>query len=315
MRYTKLPYVASFATSLAMAAPLAAEVPKVVTDFTPVTALVSLVMGDLGAPVQLLDKGADPHDFALRPSQMSEVTGADLVVWIGPELTPALEGAVAATSGAQLALLRAVGTETQEYGAKGEHDHGHAEEDGHAEDDGHGTHTHEGTDPHAWTDPHNAVHWLGVIAGELSRIDPDNAAAYAANAANATVGLEKMENEIAGQLAPVKDRPFVTFHDAFGYFTGHFGLANAGALSLGDASAPGAARVSELRERIIHDKIACVFPEAGHDPALLAQIIDGTGARLGEPLDPEGLGFDPGPGAYEALMRGMAGSLAACLAD
>ena len=46
-------------------APAQAEVPSVVTDFTPVTSLVAMVMGDLGAPVQMLDKGADPHDFAL----------------------------------------------------------------------------------------------------------------------------------------------------------------------------------------------------------------------------------------------------------
>lgn len=311
-------------TSLALAGPLAAEVPQVVTDFTPVTALVASVMGDLGAPVQMLDKGADPHDFALRPSQMTAVTKADLVVWIGPDFTPALERAIAANSGKQLVLLSAPGTELRAYGAAGAHDeaahgtqepakdeHGH-EEAGH-EEEGHEDHGHAGADPHAWMDPHNAEHWLGLISAELSALDPENAATYAANATAAVASLEKMEAELVAQLAPVKDKPFVAFHDAYGYFVGHFGLNFAGALSLGDASAPGAARVADLRERIIHDKIACVFPEAGHDPALLAQIIDGTGAKLGLPLDPEGLAQDPGAAAYEAMMRAMGTSIAACL--
>lgn len=314
---------------LALATPMAAEVPRVVTDFTPVTALVASVMGDLGAPVQMLDKGADPHDFALRPSQMAAVAEADLLVWIGPEFTPALERAVAATAGAELALLAVPGTSLQEYGAgtghDHDHDHGHdapaGEEkahDDHGDGDhaeaGHDAHAHDGTDPHAWLDPHNATLWLEVIAAELSRLDPGNAATYGDNARAAAARLAAMETEIAAQLAPFADRPYVAFHDAYGYFNGHFGLNFAGALSLGDASAPGAARLAELRERIEHDKIACVFPEAGHDPALLTQIIDGTGARLGAPLDPEGLAQDPGPGAYEALMRAMADSLADCLA-
>jgi zinc transport system substrate-binding protein len=60
---------------------------------------------------------------------------------------------------------------------------------------------------------------------------------------------------------------------------------------LEDAIAPGAARVAELRDRIVADKIQCDFAETGHEPARLEQIIEGTGARLGVPLD-------PGPGAY-----------------
>jgi zinc transport system substrate-binding protein len=298
---------------LALATPMMAEVPHVVTDFTPVTALVALVMGDLGAPVQMLDKGADPHDFALRPSQMAAVAEADLLVWIGPEFTPALERAVAATAGTQLALLRAPGTSLQEYGAGGGHDHDH---DAHAgEETAHDDHAHDGTDPHAWLDPHNAALWLEVIAAELARLDPGNAATYGGNARAAAARLAVMETEIAAQLAPFADRPYVAFHDAYGYFNGHFGLNFAGALSLGDASAPGAARLAELRDRIAEDQIACVFPEAGHDPALLTQIIDGTGAILGAPLDPEGLALDPGPGAYEALMRALAANLADCLAS
>ena len=53
-------------TSLAL--PAWAQVPQVVTDIPPVQALTAQVMGTLGTPVLLLAKGADEHDFALRPS-------------------------------------------------------------------------------------------------------------------------------------------------------------------------------------------------------------------------------------------------------
>ncbi|MDK2776005.1 MAG: zinc ABC transporter substrate-binding protein, partial [Tabrizicola sp.] len=55
------------------ATPALAEVPRVVTDIPPVHALVAQVMGELGQPELLLAKGADEHDFQLKPSQAGAV--------------------------------------------------------------------------------------------------------------------------------------------------------------------------------------------------------------------------------------------------
>ena len=68
MRYTISCALASLLPSL-----VHAEVPKVVTDIPPVHALVAQVMGNLGQPQLLLAKGADEHDFALKPSQMQGI--------------------------------------------------------------------------------------------------------------------------------------------------------------------------------------------------------------------------------------------------
>jgi zinc transport system substrate-binding protein len=53
-----------------------ADVPLVITDIPPVHGLVAQVLGDLGTPVLLLEKGADEHDFQLRPSQMQAIAKA-----------------------------------------------------------------------------------------------------------------------------------------------------------------------------------------------------------------------------------------------
>ncbi|MDP3262602.1 MAG: zinc ABC transporter substrate-binding protein [Tabrizicola sp.] len=296
------------------ALPALAEVPGVVTDIPPVHALVSQVMGDLGSPVLLLAKGADEHDFQLRPSQAGEVADAALVVWIGPELTPWLETALKnrPEGAAALALLDAEGTEKIGYGkAEGDDHAGETAEDhaGHADEHDHGAY-----DPHAWLDPDNAKVWLGLIAAELARIDPDNAAIYAANAATATAGIKALDADLSARLAPMKDRAFVTFHDAYGYFTAHYGLASAGSIALGDAADPGAARLSEIRATLEAGSVACIFPEVQHDPALVVQVADGTGAVIGGALDPVGSSLEPGAGAYAALLTGIAETLVACTA-
>ena len=117
----------------------------------------------------------------------------------------------------------------------------------------------------------------------------------------------------AALLAPVRDLPFVAFHDAYGYYTGHFGLTLAGTVALGDASTPGAQRLAGLRDLVEHDGAVCLFPEVGHDPALIAQLAEGTGVRIGGALDPAGTALDPGPQAYGALLTDMAQALADCL--
>lgn len=284
-------------TFLCAATPALAEVPQVVTDIPPVHSLVAQVMGDLGSPELLLTKGADEHDFQLRPSQAGAVADAGLVVWVGPELTPWLASALEArpAGAAALALLDAEGTMWRGYGGK--------------ESDGH---DHGAEDPHAWLDPGNARVWLGLIAAELARLDPENAAAYQANAAAAGDGIAALDAEVVAMLAPVKGRPLVMYHDAFGYFGEHFGLTLAGSIALGDAASPGAARLAELRAEMEAGGVVCLFPEVQHDPALAEQLVEGTDVKLGEALDPVGSSLEAGPGAYAALLTGLARVIADC---
>lgn len=318
-----------------------AEVPQVVTDIPPVHSLVAQVMGELGSPMLLLEPGADEHSFQLRPSQAAAVAEAGLVVWIGPELTPWLDSALEGRpEGApSLALLDAEGTLRRDYGEVGHNDHAHDDHaaekkaeghDDHAHEDhaaeghenhahadhaaeGHEGHAHDGTDPHAWLDPGNGKVWLGLIAARLSDLDPENAATYAANAEAAVVALDALDAELAARLAPVKDMPVVTFHDAYGYFGAHYGLTFAGSIALGDASSPGAQRLVELRGQMQEGAVLCIFPEAQHSPDLVTQMAEGTGAKVGGMLDPVGSTLTAGPGAYAALLTGMAETIAGCL--
>lgn len=280
-----------------------ADVPTVITDIPPIHALVAQVMGDLGTPTLLLAKGADEHDFALRPSQAGQVTDAGLVVWIGHELTPWLDGALEnrPSGSAALGLLDAPGTLTQPFPEEAEHE---TEGDGHQ----HGT-----TDPHAWLNPDNAKLWLPMIATELSTLDPANAAIYAANAAAAVANIDTLDAEVAAILAPAQGKPIVMFHDAFGYYSAHYSLTIAGNISLGDASSPGAKRLSDLRNTLQTGEVLCIFPEVQHDPALVTQMAEGTGAKIGGALDPVGSSLEPGPGAYAALLKGLAQTIADCI--
>lgn len=286
------PILRAAALSGILALPAMAEVPQVVTDTPVVQSLVTTVMGDLAEPMLLLDRGADAHDFQLRPSQVRALAGADLVIWIGPEMTPWLDRALqAGHDGEVIALLATPGTRLRVY-------------------DGDGL---AATDPHAWLDPTILAAWIGRIADALSALDEGNATLYRANAAMAQARLEALDQTLADRFAPARGKGLVFGHDAYGYLAVRYGLSVVGSLGEGDASAPGAAHVADLRGLAEKGDVACAFPEAGHDPRGIEQFVAGTDARLGRPLDPAGQEMEPGPDLHVAVLEAVATAIADCL--
>ncbi|PIE07733.1 MAG: hypothetical protein CSA74_06290 [Rhodobacterales bacterium] len=320
---------ALLSVSVLIAAPAFGEPPKVVADIAPVHALLAQVMDGVAGPGLLLAQNANPHAVQLKPSQVRMLTGADLVVWVGPGLSPWLERIVTTEVGTDLALMEHPATHLRTFGGgdgahdghdghdghddHDSHDHGgHDDHDGHKGHDDHEGHDHSGTDPHVWLDTANARAWLGVFAEELAQIDPDNAATYRANAEAAEARIDVLEARIGGRLAAYQGAGIITFHEAFGYFADRFGIGIVGSVRPGDASAPSAAALSDLRQLVADRGVECAFAEPGFDPGLIDAIAGETGLRVGT-LDATGALQQPGPDHYAATLEAIAVSISDCL--
>jgi len=293
------------ALTLFFAAPLRAA-PLVVADIAPVQSLVAKVMAGVGEPHLLLSPGASPHDYALKPSDARALSRADIVVWIGPALTPWLEAPldVLAPDALRLTLNEADGTTILEARAEAvfgdDHDHDHGA------DDGHGL-----TDPHSWLDPENARVWVAAIAEALADLDPDNAATYRANAALAQTDLAALEGELAAALAPQDGKRFLVFHDAYQYFEARFDLTVLGAISLTDGAAPSPARIDALRARVAEQWVACAFAEPQFSAGLIDAVQSSNAVPVGI-LDPMGASVRLGPDHYDQTLRALAAAIAEC---
>ena len=323
MSRTLLSLVAMLTRGAAMA-----DVPRVAVDIAPVHSLVARVMEGVGTPDLILPPGASPHEYNLRPSEAGALQAADLVFWIGPDLTPWMADAIATLAGdAEVtALLGAGGSlelpfregalfegHGEDAGEDGDHGHDHGHDDDHGHDHGHDDdHGHGDHDPHVWLAPGNAAIWLDLIAGKLSAADPENAGTYFVNAAAGRDEIAALTDEIEGILAPVRGKRFIVFHDAYRYFEESFDFPASGAISLSDASDPSPARIAEILGRIAEQGIDCVLAEPQFNAALVATVMDGSAARTGV-IDPLGSDLEPGPGLYGQLMRNMATVLAGCL--
>ena len=323
-----------------MSTSVMADVPNVAADIAPVHSLVSRVMDGIGAPKLVVQSGASPHGYRLRPSEAKALQDADLVFWMGEELTPWLDSALKtlASKASITTLMDQEGVilhdfrESVLFEAHDHSDHNdekdhddHDDEkdhddhdddkdhDDHDDDKDHDDHDdHGGHDPHSWLSPENAKLWLNIIASKLSVSDPENAATYFMNAAAGQTEIEEMITEVSATLKPVQGGKFVVFHDAYQYFENDFDFYASGAISLSDASDPSPARVAKIQKRIRDEGIQCVLAEPQFKRGLVATVMEGSEATASV-IDPLGADLKTGPKLYTQLIINMAKTLRNCL--
>lgn len=321
------------ALGLALAVVTAAradDTDRVIATIAPVHSLVAAVMGETGTPRLLVDPGASPHVYQLKPSARQSLQRANIVFYIGDgyetflrktlrQLPPQVR-VVALSASPGMTLLEhrtGGGWEPHVHAAHthaATHDHHHHDHHDHsAADSADKTHHAAHDDLHLWLSPANAVVMTKAIANVLAEVYPEHAAAYAANAAAATARLRALDARLRQQLEPLRDAPFIIFHDAYQYFERDYGLKAVGSVTLQPGKDISARRLREIRARIAETGARCVFREPQFDDRMVATVTEGTGARSGL-LDPLGANLTPGPDQYAQLLRQLADAVQACLA-
>ena len=176
-----------------------AAAPKVVASIGPVHSLVASVMAGLGEPALVVSGKGSPHAYALKPSDVRTLHGADLVFWVGPDLETFLANtfermagrvrsvALSEAAGVNLLPNRAGGLWAERPGDGGEGSH---------DADGHGRGR---TDMHVWLDPLNAQAMVEAIVAALAETDAGGAVLYRANGARTRERLAALDREIAAQ--------------------------------------------------------------------------------------------------------------------
>ena len=278
------------------------EKPLIVVTTNILGDVVTNMVGDSFDVETIMPPGSDPHDFQASAQQVQTMMSADLLIVNGANFEEGMLDVIENAESDGVMIFEAISVVSQ---LEGSDDHGHDDHDDH-EGHAHGEH-----DPHAWLSPQIAKIWLNNIAAKLSEIDPDNAASYFSNAKSARDNIDTLITEVNSILDPIRDKKFVVFHDAYQYFEKSFNISASGAISLGDASDPSPARLSEIRKRVVDEAVECVLAEPQYDPGLVKSVLEGTNAKT-TVIDPLGVSLETGPNLYENLIRNLATNLAKC---
>ncbi len=307
-----LPPLSALVLSALLSTAAAADAPKVAVSIQPIHSLVAAVMSSVSDPHLLVKGYGSPHAYQMRPSEAAALYQADLVFWIGVPLENFLIKPLrnVGPPARAVALLDIEGLpllENRDSGVRPGHQH-----------KGHGVQglapLPQARDPHAWLSPIIARRMVEAIASELARADPRNGDTYRRNARALEERIGILATELTARLAPVRQAPFIMFHDAFQYFEQAFGLQSIGAMHLEPTRAPGAARVQALRNAIRDHGVRCVFREPQFQSALVDTLVEKTDARVAV-LDPLGADFPPGADAWFQMMTANAETIAKCLSE
>ena len=169
----------------------------------------------------LVPMGADPHDWEPTIRDRERLQKADVIIVNGIGYEHWI-GSFDSNDNQEIIVDTSNGISTLDFE---KHDD-HAKEDDH---DGH-----EDLDPHIWLNPVYAQLQVKNIANALSNSDPTNKNYYQSNAAIYNKELDLLDSKIRTELSGCKT-DFITFHNAFSYFSEEYGLTQHTIISSNDS--------------------------------------------------------------------------------
>jgi zinc transport system substrate-binding protein len=234
----------------------------VVVTILPQAEFVESIGGDKVDITVMVPPGASPHTYEPAPSQMAALSRARLYAKVGSgvEFELTWMDKLIAQNKDMLVVDCAKGIELQQMAAGDE-------------DEPAG-----GMDPHIWMSPQNAQIMVRNIADGLIQIDPDNSAYYEQNRDAYLQKLAQLDQDIRGGLAGVKNRVFMVYHPAFGYFADSYDLTMLPIEAEGKEPTP--AGLQHLVEQAKEHNIRVVFAEPQFNPQSAKVIADAIDGRV-----------------------------------
>lgn len=144
-----------------------------------------------------------------------------------------------------------------------------------------------GKDPHMWNDPILAQQEVRNIANAMEKADRVNAQYYETNANAYIAKLANLDQDIKSRLSNCKLHTFVSFHNAFNYFSLRYNLTDYwiyGIAPEAEASPQDLARVESIAKQ---NNVKIIFSEDLVDPKLAQSLATDIGAtvRILSPLE------------------------------
>ncbi len=232
---------------------------------------VRQVGGDRVDVTTLLPSGADPHTFEPAPGQVADIVRADVVFVNGLGLEGNVLDVIRENAEGTIVELSA-GLETI------------------------------GNNPHLWLDVRLAAGYVEHIRDALVEMDAEERDEYEANAEAYLEELRELDQEILDAIESIapENRKLVTFHDAFPYLAGRYGLEVVAVVVPSPGQQPSARDVADLIETIRAENVLAVYKEPQFNAAVLEQVASEAGVRV---LDLLSDAYTEDVGSYVELMR------------
>ncbi|MEO5779021.1 MULTISPECIES: metal ABC transporter substrate-binding protein [Arthrobacter] len=248
--------------------------PVVLTTFTVLADVAQNVAGDKLRVESITKPGAEIHGYEPTPGDIRKASAADLILDNGLNLEAWFSQFVEG-----LDVPHAVvsdGVEIMQIG----------------EDSYQGK-----PNPHAWMSPVNVQLYVDNMVTAFSKLDPENAAVFEANAAAYKAELQTVKDEMIQKLAgvPESQRALVTCEGAFSYLARDAGLREVYIWAVNAEQQATPQQITRAIEYVKANQVPAVFCESTVSDAPMQQVVGATNAKFGGVLYVDSLSESGGP--------------------
>lgn len=244
------------------------EKPRVVVTILPQEEFIEKIAGDKVSITTMVPPGASPHTYEPRPSQMKEITEAEMYAKVGSGLDFELVWMpkIIETNPNMLIIDSSKGIKLIETIADNENGEHETNEREHAR-----------KDPHFWLSPKNVIIMVENLYEGLVKIDPDNKRFYTENKDAYIESLKELDSTIMQTFSGLKTKKFMVYHDSWDYLAYDYGLEQIPIQKEGKEPTPEG--IANLIDQARENNITIIFasPEFEIQTAkTIAEEIDGS---------------------------------------
>lgn len=177
--------------------------PIIAVSIVPQKTFAQAVCGDLAEVVVMVPPGSSPETYEPTPLEMQKLSNASIYFTIGV----AIEKSSILNKASDVKNLKIIKLEDEVSKVYPDRTFEEGERD-----------------PHIWLSPKRAKLMVQTMALQMGIIDTKNKEAYEKNAKAYIEKLDNLDSEVKTLLEGAKNKKFIVFHPAFGYFADDYNL-------------------------------------------------------------------------------------------
>jgi len=245
---------------------------RVDTTYATLGAVAQKIGGNLVKVTVLGSAKYDPHFIVPKPSLLSKLRRADLLIMNGGGLE----------LGWLPPLIRSANNAKIQVGAKGFLDMSHfitMIDVPTSVSRGFGD-VHAQGNPHYSTDPHMIPIMAKAIAKKLVELDNENKMTYEKNLESFLKEWQVYLNSFDAKMAICKDKKVIEYHELFNYFLARYHFKSFGNIEPLPGIAPSSKHTIELINTMKKNNIKIILQDVYHEKKTAAFIASKTGAKV-----------------------------------
>ena len=241
---------------------------KVIASFFPMYEFTRNVAGNRADVSVFIPIGEEPHGWEPPTQQIQDVQNSQLFVYNGAGMETFIPAFLSTENFPNTTFVRASqGIQMQNADVI----HMNPDEAKPVIEQG-------GKDPHVWNDPVLAQQEVRNIANAMEKADPANAQYYESNAQAYIGKLSKLDQDIKLGLSNCQLHTFVSFHNAFNYFSQRYNLTDVWLSGLAPEAEVSPQDLARVEDTAKQNNVKIIFSEDLVDPKLAQSLATDIGA-------------------------------------